>query len=128
MSNQKISFVAVHIGCGNYKNSKEKPLKELIKYACRVAMDQLLKSKSSILAVATSISVLEDSPLTNSGLGSNLTLEGKVECDASIMDGTDATFGAIGACSGVKNPIQLAYQLLVESKKGKLPFGRIRPM
>lgn len=125
---QKLLFVAVHIGCGNYKNSKEKPLKDLIKQACRVAMDTLLQKKSSNFAVSSSISVLEDSSLTNAGFGSNLTYEGKVECDASIMDGIDGSFSAIGAVSGVKNPIQLAYQLLTDSKKGNLSLGRIRPL
>lgn len=35
------------------------------------------------------------------GFGSNLTMEGTVECDASIMGGPMAQdFGAVGAVSG----------------------------
>lgn len=35
------------------------------------------------------------------GFGSNLTMEGTVECDASIMGGSMAQdFGAVGAVSG----------------------------
>ena len=37
--------------------------------------------------------------MTNAGLGSNLTLHGTVECDASVMDGQNG-FGAVGAVSG----------------------------
>ena len=34
------------------------------------------------------------------GFGSNLTFNGTVECDASIMDGRTADYGAVGAVSG----------------------------
>jgi taspase (threonine aspartase 1) len=34
------------------------------------------------------------------GYGSNLTFEGKVECDAAIMDGRTGDFGSVGAVSG----------------------------
>lgn len=43
--------------------------------------------------------VTQEADVTNAGLGSNLTLEGSVEADASIMLG-DKTFAAIGAAPG----------------------------
>lgn len=43
---------------------------------------------------------LQDSPLTNAGIGSSLTLSGTVECDACMMDGRSLTLGAVGAVSG----------------------------
>lgn len=42
----------------------------------------------------------QDASVGNAGLGSNLTVKGAVECDASIMAG-DGAFGAVGAVSGV---------------------------
>lgn len=39
---------------------------------------------------------IQDDPCTNAGLGSNLTIDGNVECDASVMEG-DGSFGAVGA-------------------------------
>ncbi|NXU90992.1 TASP1 aspartase, partial [Xiphorhynchus elegans] len=68
-----------------------------------------------------------DSPFTNAGLGSNLNLLGEIECDASIMDGKSLNFGAVGALSGIKNPVSVANRLLCEGQKGKLSAGRIPP-
>lgn len=39
--------------------------------------------------------------MTNAGRGSNLTEDGHVECDASIMDGDTGAFGAVGAVPGL---------------------------
>ncbi|XP_031838321.1 taspase 1 isoform X2 [Nomia melanderi] len=70
--------------------------------------------------------ILENSALTNAGYGSNLTLEGTVECDASVMDGSTLQFGAVGAVSGIKNPILLAKRLC-EQQSIKIAYGRIPP-
>ena len=42
---------------------------------------------------------VQDSEVCNAGNGSNWTLGGHVECDASVMAG-DGAFGAVGAVSG----------------------------
>ena len=55
--------------------------------------------------------VSSDLPWTNAGMGSNLTVSGTVECDASIMDGHTLQYGAVGAVQGVKNPILVAKSL-----------------
>ncbi|XP_029416530.1 threonine aspartase 1 isoform X9 [Nannospalax galili] len=70
---------------------------------------------------------VKDSPFTNAGMGSNLNLLGEIECDASIMDGKSLNFGAVGALSGIKNPVSVANRLLCEGQKGKLSAGRIPP-
>ena len=63
--------------------------------------------------------------MTNAGLGSNLTLNERVECDASIMDREG--FGSVGALSNIKNPIMVSLSLLEAQSKGTLSMGRIVP-
>jgi len=121
-------FIGVHIGAGYHSHEKSRIYKQVLKDACKSASSSLILGKSALEAVTVAISFLEDCPLTNAGLGSNLNEIGNVECDASIMDGCDSLFGAIGAVSGVKNPICLASKILAEQRKGNLPLGRIRPV
>jgi taspase (threonine aspartase 1) len=44
------------------------------------------------------------------------------------MTGKSGTFGAVGAVSGIKNPIMTAYQMVKEAEEGLLSLGRIPPM
>lgn len=48
-------------------------------------------------AVEAAIMVLENADITNAGYGSNLSFNGSVECDATIVD----HFGRSGACGAV---------------------------
>ena len=86
-----------------------------------------MKSSGNILeAVVDAVIVLENSPLTNAGYGSNLTFDGKVECDASVMNGSNLQFGGVGAITGVKNPIQVA-KCLCELQTKNIGHGRVPP-
>lgn len=66
--------------------------------AAAAAMAMLKNGASAVDAAEMAIIVLEDSEITNAGYGSNLTLEGKVECDATIVD-HEGRSGAAGAVS-----------------------------
>lgn len=70
--------------------------------------------------------VLENDPLTNAGFGSNLTVEGYVENDASAMDGKTLLYGGCGAVRKVKNPIELACDICIKQRYD-LPLGLIPP-
>ncbi|KAA3475290.1 Peptidase T2, asparaginase 2 [Gossypium australe] len=122
-------FVAVHVGAGYHAPSNEKALRSAMKRACLAAASVLRKGPGgSVDAVAAAIQVLEDDPSTNAGRGSNLTEDGNVECDASLMDGQSGAFGAVGAVPGVPNAIQIAALLVKEQTKGSSLLGRIPPM
>ncbi|XP_015857724.1 threonine aspartase 1 isoform X2 [Peromyscus maniculatus bairdii] len=120
-------FVLVHAGAGYHSESKAKEYKHVCKRACQKAIEKLQSGALATDAVTAALVELEDSPFTNAGMGSNLNLLGEIECDASIMDGKSLNFGAVGALSGIKNPVSVANRLLCEGQKGKLSAGRIPP-
>src|SRR6266852_5199690 len=73
----------------------------------------LLAGGSSALdAVEAAIMVLEDDPVFDAGYGSHLNLDGRVECDAIVMNGATLRSGAAATLQRVKNPIQLARKIL----------------
>jgi len=73
----------------------------------------LLASGGSALdAVEAAIMVLEDDPVFDAGYGSHLNLDGRVECDAIVMNGATLRSGAVATLHRVKNPIQLARKIL----------------
>ena len=67
--------------------------------ACTEAITALNHRSFTLDAVISSISVLENDTCLNAGYGSNLTIDGQVECDASIMNDSGG-FGSVGAVSG----------------------------
>ncbi|KAF9263319.1 N-terminal nucleophile aminohydrolase [Marasmius fiardii PR-910] len=124
-----MAFVAVHGGAGSHNISTDKKLKKALRIACQDALsryDSHNPHLSVLNIVEHAIATLEDDQGFNAGFGSNLTLDGTVECDASLMDGNNA-FGAVGAISGIKNPIRLAKAILEHSQKPD-SLGRIPPL
>lgn len=96
---------------------------------------------SAVDAVEIAIKVLEDKEITNAGFGSNLTIDGAVECDATIVDhyGRSGAVGAVGCTSllfcqngctltaaGLQNPIHLA-RLILDHSTQPLSLRRVPP-
>ncbi|KAI8883364.1 threonine aspartase 1-like protein [Backusella circina FSU 941] len=121
-------FIAVHVGAGHLSRKKESNYRTACARACESAMSLLKNGKTAVEAVTEAIVTLENNPSTNAGYGSNLSLMGTVECDAGLMEGKDQQFGAVGAVSGIKNPIKVCERMVLESSKGLLSLGRIPPM
>ena len=105
--------LAVHGGAGTILKSLMTPGLEQeyrggLEEALKRGWDVLEKGGSALDCVEAAVCSLEDFPLFNAGRGSVFTHEGKIEMDASIMDGRSMRAGAVGFVKNVKNPIRLA--------------------
>ncbi|KAL0485887.1 threonine aspartase [Acrasis kona] len=129
--------IAVHCGAGYHSPRNVSKHNEIMSTACRAAAKLLTEKKHydactkdlSVEAVSLAISILEDCDFTNAGLGSNLTLKGSVECDASIVSGLfQGLFGSVGGVMGVQNPIHLAKEILYDVRRGMGALGRVKPL
>ena len=72
----------------------------------------LARGGAALDAVETAIVVLEDDPVFDAGYGSHLNLDGRVECDAIVMEGHTLRAGAAANLHHVKNPIRAARAVL----------------
>ncbi|KAJ3302715.1 taspase, threonine aspartase, 1, partial [Blyttiomyces sp. JEL0837] len=151
-------LICVHAGAGKYSTNPQrvKLHRSTVSKACIQGMKLLsipfstntTETDNNLLtpasqAVIAAIRHLESSETTNAGIGSNLTIEGTVECDAAIMEGygdddgstvndrdrkQSGGFGAVGAVSGLRHPIDGAAAVMNGRKRGLGKVGRVPPM
>lgn len=74
----------------------------------------LRQSAGAMEAVVTAVRIMEDNPLYNAGTGSDLTIEGQIEMDASLMT-QEGRFGGVAGIYGVKNPILVAQKVMTQT-------------
>ena len=123
---RELGFVVVHLGAGYHSKSKLGQYKAVCSNACRSGI-KLCKSGHLASHIACKVlSILEDSELTNAGIGSNLTRDGTIECDAGLMDSLSGNFAAVGCIKGIRNPIEVAYELHKNQEKDH--DGLVPPM
>ncbi|KUJ12233.1 N-terminal nucleophile aminohydrolase [Mollisia scopiformis] len=119
------SAIFVHAGAGYHSTTNEHIHLSACDNAARMAMRILKAGGTAVDAVEAAIKVLEDREITNAGFGSNLAIDGVVECDATIVDHMGRS-GACGAAAQIKNPINLARAILDASNK-PLSLRRVPP-
>src|SRR3954451_3027696 len=76
----------------------------------------LASGGAALDAVEAAVVVLEDDREFTAGRGAALTEYGRVELDASMMDGATRAAGAVAAVRGVRNPIRAARAVLTEGR------------
>ena len=70
---------------------------------------------TAVNAVKAAVVVLEDNILFNAGRGSVFTNKGLQEMDAAIMEGRTLNAGAVAGVRNVRNPIELATEVMNHS-------------
>ncbi len=116
---QKFSL-AIHGGAGTILKEDMTPELEA---AYLKGLDDSLKAGFAVLeeggsavnAVKAAIVILEDNLLFNAGRGSVFTKKGVQEMDAAIMSGKDLAAGSVAGVRNVRNPIELATEVMLNS-------------
>ncbi len=77
------------------------------------AIEQILAGNPAVDAVVAGVTLVENDPEDHSvGLGGLPNENGEVELDASVMDGATGLSGAVAALQRIKNPAQVALQVM----------------
>ncbi len=121
MSNSRAPFsIVLHGGAGTIVKEDMTPdleaaytrsLKEALDTGYRV----LEAGGTARNAVRATIVILEDNILFNAGRGAVFTKKGVQEMDAAIMDGRTLKAGAVTGVRNVRNPIDLAVEVMTNS-------------
>ena len=116
---QKIS-VAIHGGAGTILREDmtpdlEKAYREGLQAGLDAGFAVLEQGGSAVTAVKAAIIYLEDNDLFNAGKGSVFTKKGLNELDAAIMDGHNLAAGAVAGVRNIRNPIELAEEVMLHS-------------
>lgn len=104
--------IAVHGGAGALPGNADEAYiaRKLsgLEIALRTGAKILEAGGQALDAVQKVVQAFEDDPCFNAGRGSVLDYQGNVSMDASIMDGSDLSCGAVANIVQVRNPVMLA--------------------
>ena len=115
----KIS-IAIHGGAGTIIKEDMTPELEIeYRKALQESLDAgyavLENGGTAINAVKAAVVMMEDNVLFNAGRGSVFTKKGLNEMDAAIMDGSTLNAGAVAGVRNIRNPVELAEEVMLHS-------------
>jgi len=112
--------IAIHGGAGAISEDAPAEIRnaylESLRSALTIGSGILQSGGSGLDAVEQVIRYLEDDPLFNAGHGAVFNSKGNHELDASIMDGSDLSCGAVAGVRTVRHPITLARKVMTDTR------------
>ncbi|MDE1248610.1 isoaspartyl peptidase/L-asparaginase [Vibrio aestuarianus] len=113
--------IAIHGGAGTIlREQMSESLKceilATLEASVRAGYRVLAEGGDALDATVEAVKVLEDSPLFNAGKGAVLTNKEMVEMDASVMHGQHMDAGAVAGIRHIKNPTELARDVMKASE------------
>lgn len=112
--------LVIHGGAGTILKSDMTPELEAaycagLEDALKAGFAVLEEGGSAVNAIKAALVILEDNILFNAARGSVFTKKGVQEMDAAIMDGRTLAAGAVAGVRNVRNPIELAAEVMRNS-------------
>lgn len=104
--------IIVHGGAGTITSDRAEIARAGCREAALIGWRILENGGSALEAVEAAVRALEDNPNYNAGKGACLTVDGRIELDAGIMDGKKLSVGAVACVEYIKNPISLARKVM----------------
>lgn len=112
--------ICIHGGAGTILKEDmtpelEKAYLDALQTALNAGYAVLEEGGTAVNAVKAAVVVLEDNVLFNAGRGSVFTKKGVQEMDAAIMRGQDLEAGSVCGVKNVRNPVELAAEVMTNS-------------
>src|SRR5262245_13882188 len=112
--------LAIHGGAGvieraSMTRDNEAAYRAALSSALATGAKILREGGSALDTVESTIRLMEDDPLFNAGRGAVFTAAGRNELDASIMDGTNLSAGAVAGVTRARHPITVARTVMEKS-------------
>lgn len=115
-------IVLVHGGAGNIKKAEYEGILSGCKLAAKLGHNVLLETGNVLDAVEAAVKSMELNELFNAGYGAVLTSEGKLEMEASIMNGKDLKAGCVTGIVDVTHPISVARRVMEQTPHNFLGY------
>ena len=108
--------IIVHGGAWGIPEELVKPHREAVWKAAINGFGILEDGGSALDGVEAAVNVMEENPNLDAGRGSFLNMDGVVELDAIIIDGSTLKLGAVAAVKNVVKAISFARKVMEEAE------------